>query len=120
MDVFIGMAYYIDLFSPETYFAYSNSERSISGFRERQRGIASSIKPGDKLICYMTKLSRWVGVLEVTSSFFVDDSPIFIHPVDPFIIRFKVIPQVWLLPEQAVPINQDICWKYFVRTGKSL
>lgn len=112
MDVFIGMAYYIDLFSPETYFAYSNSERSISGFRERQRGIASSIKPGDKLICYMTKLSRWVGVLEVTSSFFVDDSPIFIHPVDPFIIRFKVIPQVWLLPEQAVPINQDICWKY--------
>ena len=87
MDVFIGMAYYIDLFSPETYFAYSNSERSISGFRERQRGIASSIKPGDKLICYMTKLSRWVGVLEVTSSFFVDDSPIFIHPVDPYLLE---------------------------------
>ena len=111
-DVYKSMAYYIDLFSPETYFAYSDSDRSISGFRERQKGIASLIKAGDKLICYMTKLSRWVGILEVTSSFFVDDSPIFIRPIDPFIIRFKVIPHVWLLPEQAVPINQDICWKY--------
>lgn len=106
------MAYYIDLFSPETYQAFSNSNQDVSGFRERHKGIASSIKPGDKLICYMTKLSRWVGVLEVTESFFVDDTPIFIRPVDPFMIRFKVSPQVWLSPERAIPINEDICWKY--------
>lgn len=105
------MAYYIDLFSPETYFAYSNSDQRVSGFRERQKGVAAHIKPGDKLICYMTKLSRWVGLLEVSSPFFVDDSPIFIHPIDPFTIRFKVIPHVWLQPEQAIPINHDICWK---------
>ena len=111
MDVFKNMAYYIDLFSPETYFAYSDSDRSVSGFRERQKGIASTIKPGDKLICYMTKLSRWIGILEVTSPFFVDDSPIFIRPVDPFTIRFKVNSNVWLQPEHAIPISNDICWK---------
>jgi len=42
------MAYYIDLFSPETYQAYGNSTRTISGFRERHRGIASHLKSGDK------------------------------------------------------------------------
>lgn len=60
----------------------------------------------------MTKLSRWVGVLEVTDSFFVDDTPIFIQPVDPFKIRFKVNTQVWLAPENSIPISDDICWKH--------
>lgn len=104
------MAYYIDLFSPETYQAFINSNQDVSGFRERHRGIASAVKPGDKLICYMTKLSRWVGVLEVSESFFIDDTPIFIHPIDPFMIRFKVNAHVWLTPENAIPINEDICW----------
>ncbi len=38
------MAYYIDLFSPETYQAFTASERGVSGFRERQRKMAERIK----------------------------------------------------------------------------
>ena len=30
---------------------------------------------------------------------------------DPFIVRFEVNPLVWLSPDQAIPINHDICWK---------
>lgn len=105
------MAYYIDLFSPETYYAFSESDKKVSGFRERQKNLAALLKPGDKLICYMTKLSRWVGVLEVGSAPFIDHTPIFVPSADPFIVRFQVKTQVWLTPEQAIPINQDICWK---------
>jgi hypothetical protein len=61
------MAYYLDLFSPETYEAFGNSSKTISGFRMRQLNAAKGIHPGDKLICYMTKLSRWFGVLEVAT-----------------------------------------------------
>ncbi len=104
------MAYYIDLFSPDTYQAFAKSEQTISGFRNRQEGIASSVKIGDKLICYMTRLSRWVGVLEVTSEFFIDDTPIFIPSNDPFVVRFNVISNCWLSPENSIPINDDICW----------
>lgn len=106
------MAYYIDLFSPDTYETFSKSDRTISGFRERQRGVASDIKPGDKLICYVTKLSRWVGVLEVTSTYFQDDKPIFYPVNDPFIIRFNVKDNVWLQLEHSVPVNADICWDH--------
>ena len=80
------MAYYIDLFSPETYQAFSNSNRDISGFSGRRRGAAVHVKPGDKFICYMTKLSRWVGVLEVSSDCFIDDQPIFVQSNDPFTV----------------------------------
>ena len=91
------MAYYIDLFSPETYRAFCNSNREITGFRDNRRRIATNIKPGDKFICYMTKLSRWVGVLEVSSDCFIDNLPIFMEQDDPFVVRFCVSPKVCLL-----------------------
>ena len=71
------MAYYTDLFSPETYEVFTQSDQSISGFRVRQKNAASQIKPGDKLVCYVTKISRWIGVLKVTSEFFEDSTPLF-------------------------------------------
>lgn len=52
------MAYYIDLFSPETYEIFSKSNQDISGFRLPQEGAACRIRVGDKLICYMTKYCR--------------------------------------------------------------
>lgn len=112
------MAYYINLFSPETYCAFTESDRNVSGFRERHKRVAAAIRPGDKLICYMTRLSRWVGILEVTSDSFRDDTPIFRQP-DPFIVRFRVSPQVWLEPEQAIPIRHDVCWKHLSFTKDS-
>jgi predicted RNA-binding protein len=53
------MAYYLDLYSPDTYETFSATDRTITGFRKRQINIAKKIVPGDKFICYLTKLSRW-------------------------------------------------------------
>ena len=52
------MAYFIDLFSPETYEAFKRSSRDISGFRLRHKNMAERVKPGDTLVCYLTRLSR--------------------------------------------------------------
>ena len=105
------MAYYTDLFSPETYEAFTQSDKSISGFRPRQKNAASKIRPGDKLVCYVTKISRWVGILEVTSEYFESDTPLFYSEDDPFVIRFHVKPLVWLPKEKAVPIREDHVWE---------
>ena len=95
------MAYFLDLFSPETYEAFTRSPRNISGFRSRQRGMAGRVQPGDKLVCYLTKLSRWIGILDVVSGPFEDDSPIFYPESDPFTVRFAVRPEIWLPVERA-------------------
>jgi hypothetical protein len=60
----------------------------------------------------MTKLSRWIGILEVQSECFLDDTPIFTPADDPFVIRFKVKPIVWLPKEKAIPIHDDRVWDH--------
>lgn len=104
------MVYYLNLFSPETYEAFTRSDRTISGFRERQLKVASRIQLGDKFICYMTKLSRWIGVLEITSVAFDERTPLFLAADDPFVVRFKVQPTVWLDKEHTIPIREDEVW----------
>jgi len=62
------MTYFTDLFTVETYEAFLASDRTISGFRSTQTGMAKRLQRGDKLIAYIKGLSRWAGVLEVISA----------------------------------------------------
>ena len=105
------MAYYLNLFSPETYKAFERSNRTVSGFRKRQRHAANRIKPGDIFVCYLTKLSRWIGLLEVSAGPYEDSSPLFYREDDPFVVRFRVNPVVWLPVNKAVPIREDRIWE---------
>lgn len=105
------MAYFIDLFSPETYEAFRGSSRDISGFRLRQKAIAERIHPGDFFVCYMTRLSRWFGLLEVIEGPYIDSKPIFIPENDPFVVRFRVRPLILLDPEKSIPIHDNEIWK---------
>jgi hypothetical protein len=101
------MPYYLNLFSPETYETFSRSSKNISGFRLRQLNAARRVHPSDRFLCYMTKLSRWVGVLEVRSDCFVDETPFYYEEDDPFVVRFQVQPVVWLDKEKSVPIHEE-------------
>jgi hypothetical protein len=104
------MTYFLNLFSPETYEAFSRSDRSVSGFRARHRSVAARVRPGDELLCYMTKLSRWVGVLRVIDGPYEDATPVFYDESDPFVVRFHVTPDAWLPVEKAIPIYDDRIW----------
>lgn len=104
------MAYFIDLFSPETYEAFTRSPRDISGFRLRHKSTAERISAGDLLVCYLTRLSHWFGLLEVVEGPYIDDKPIFVTEKDPFVVRFRVQVRVWLEIEKGIPIHDDAIW----------
>jgi hypothetical protein len=112
------MAYYINLFSPDTHEAFSNTDKTISGFTDRRKKVAAGVMPGDKLICYVTKLSRWAGILEVKDQYFISDQPIYAPVNDPYIVRFKVHPSVWLPLENAIPVIEEICWDHLTSTSQ--
>src|SRR3974390_847883 len=99
------MNYFLDIYSPETHAAFTASDRSLAGFRVRQRNAASRVQQGDLLVCYLTRLSRWVGLLKVVGDPFEDATPRFTEIEDPYVVRFKVVPVVWLPPEQGIPIH---------------
>ncbi len=112
------MTYFIDLFSPETYEAFTRSTQGLSGFRMRHKGMAERIMPGDVFVCYVTKVSRWCGLLEIVEGPFIDNTPIFLQENDPFVVRFKVKPKVWLPIDQSLPIHETSVWNglSFTRT----
>lgn len=106
------MNYFIDLFSPETANAFSNSSQTISGFRISRKTYVENQKigSGDKFICYCTRIQRFIGVLELVSLPFIDNKPIFTESEDPFILRFNVKPLIWLPLEKSIPIHEDTIW----------
>jgi hypothetical protein len=104
------MAYYLDIFSPSTYEAFSKTAKDVTGVSEARASHADKLRPGDKLICYLTKLSRWVGVLEVQGGVYRDETPRFQDTEDPYVIRLKVKPIAWLEKEKAIPIREDDVW----------
>jgi hypothetical protein len=110
------MDYWTNLFTPETYEAFSKSDRTISGFRVSQRAMADRIKPGDRFICYMVRMSRWIGVLEVLEGPFIDNTPIFVPEDDPFVVRFRVDPIVWLPVEQTIPMHESSIFNHLTFT----
>ena len=101
------MAYSLDLFTPYTWTRFQDHGASVSGFRPRQRRTAlERVKPGDLFLCYLVKLSRWCGALEVLGTAYEDHTPILADENDPFPIRFKVKPVVMLDFEQSIPIEE--------------
>ena len=109
------MIYYLDLFTPETWNAFRSDGARISGFRDGLKRSAEKVKPGDIFLCYLVRLSRWCGYLEVASELFIDSKPIFQNP-DPFNCRFKVLPRVILELEKAIPIFEDQIWNHLSLT----
>lgn len=95
--------YWLDLFTGTTWEEFKKNGAKISGFRRRRRRLARKIKPGDYLICYLTGVSRFLGVLEVKSESYEDDTPIWADAV--FSIRFKVELIHELTPATAIPIQ---------------
>ena len=105
------MNYLLDLFTPETWRAFQEKGESVTGFRPRHNRLAiDRVRRGDIFICYLTRLSRWCGVLRVESELYHDDAPIFDDP-DPFTVRFRVRAVVALKPESAIPIRDDKVWR---------
>lgn len=106
------MNYYIDLYSPETAMAFEKSSKNTTGFRLSRKAYVENKKigTGDKLICYVTRLQRFVGVLEIYCGPFQDSKPIFMKENDPFVLRFGVTPVVWLPLEKSIPIHEDFIW----------
>jgi hypothetical protein len=104
------MTFYTNLFSPDTFETFSRSTRDVSGFSRHQLPWAQRVHPGDRFVCYMTKLSRWIGVLDILSDCYIDEGPLFYAENDPYVVRFKVRPLVWLPKEKAVPIHEKRVW----------
>jgi hypothetical protein len=98
----MARTYWIDLFTIETWKEFLDHGGDVSGFSEKRWATVQRMKPGDYLLCYLTRVSRWVGVLEVTGEPFFDEEPIWSSRVFPSRVSVRAI--LTLRPEHGVPV----------------
>ena len=58
-------AYWLDLFTGATWREFLDVGAQVTGFRSTRRTTVRQIKEGDYLLCYLTGVSRFIGMLEV-------------------------------------------------------
>jgi len=94
--------YWLDLFTYQTWTEFLKAGGKVSGFRKSRWKTVQKIKTGDILLCYLTGVGRWIGLLEVTGPPFEDSTPIW--KVDAFPARVPVRIVARLEPATAVPV----------------
>lgn len=96
--------YWLDLFSPTTWQEFLKAGGTVSGFRESRWNSVQQIKPGDYLLCYLTQVSRFIGVLEVTGEPYLDRTRSVWEDED-FPCRVNVVVVAAVSVDAAVPIS---------------
>jgi hypothetical protein len=94
--------YWLDLFTWTTWQEFLAAGGDVSGFSGARWKTVPRLKPGDFLLCYLTGVASFIGILEVVSLPYRDESPIWKDAVFPCRVKVKVV--LALTPETAVPI----------------
>ena len=99
----MARGYWSDVFTGKTWEEFLENGAGVTGFRESSGNISKRIHPGDYLICYLTGLSRFVGVLEVLSDSYFEETPIWEDQIFPVRFEVKIVYEV--NAKTAVPIH---------------
>jgi hypothetical protein len=97
-------SYWPDLFTAVTWQEFLDAGGNVSGFRDSRWNTLQKVKVGDYFLCYLTGVSRWIGLLEVTSAPFQDTSPIWKDESFPCRVNVKVLAE--LTPETGIPVKE--------------
>ena len=98
----MARTYWLHLSTHETWREFQDHGNDVAGFRQGRWTIVKRMKPGDYLVCYLTRVSRWIGVLEIVGEPFFDEEPIWSSEVYPSRVRVRVV--LALAPEHGVPV----------------
>lgn len=97
------MTYWLDLFTGVTWEEFRKAGSKVTGFRKNRWKMVQRIKAGDMFLCYLTGVSRFVGLLEVTGKAFRDDTRIWADQTFP--CRVPVKPLMEFDPEYGISVH---------------
>lgn len=95
--------YWLNLFSPRTWQQFLDAGATVTGFRTHRWKQVQRIAVGDFMLCYLTQVSRFVGVLEVVSAPYQDDTKLIWD--DDFPCRVKVRLIIQLPLDASLPVT---------------
>ena len=96
-------SYFLGLFTVESWREFKRHGGQVMGFNEKKSKTVARLQPGDRILCYLSKVSVFVGVMEVTGSAYLDSTPIWSDGVFPVRLPVRIVTELPLV--LAVPIH---------------
>lgn len=94
-----GFNAYIVVGGPENFERTRALGFTMHGLKSTRRKMAAGIRPGDRLVFYLTGIKRFGGAARVTSAMFEDHTPVWSSPKKPgedYPYRVRIEPDVVL------------------------
>ncbi len=103
--------YWILVGSPENFETTRANGFRVQGFKSRHRKKVETMRPGDRLIYYLTGVQGFAAIARVTSTMFEDHTPIWISrnpkkAAEDYPWRVEIEPELVLPPGQSVPAEE--------------
>lgn len=95
--------YFLGLFTARSWTEFKANGAQVMGFTEKKVTAAARLLPGDRLLCYLTKRSTFVAILEVTGPSYQDSKPIWTDGLFPVRLPVKVVSE--LSPLAGLPVH---------------
>jgi hypothetical protein len=90
--------------SPDNFAATRERGFTLIGMKERRRGMAEQIEPGDRIVFYLTQVARFAGSVTVTGPMFEDREKVWPgKPGNPD-------PYPWRFPTEAEVVLDEPDW----------
>jgi hypothetical protein len=101
----MSATYWLLVGTPENYEKSAALGWSVTGVKSRHRKKAERMRPGDKIILYLTRLKAFGSILTITSTFTEDETPIWLSekPGELYPYRVRTEPDIILSTGEALP-----------------
>jgi predicted RNA-binding protein len=103
------MTYWISVGSEANFRIAEARGWDMFAFKSTRRAEVARMKPGDRIVFYLTKIMKFGGITEVTSEYFEDHERVFGSPKKPkedYPFRVRVRPVIVLAPEQYIDVRE--------------
>lgn len=99
------MNYWMLVGTRENYEIMSKDGFKICAMKSKRKNYALQVKPGDKVVFYLTKIQAFAGAAEFVSTYIEDHSPLFVSEKkgEDYPWRFKIKPILMLDQNDAIP-----------------
>jgi hypothetical protein len=94
---------FLGVFTVESWREFLRNGGQVMGFNAKKAGIASRLLPGDRILCYLSKVSAFAGWMEVTGPSYVDTKPLWSDGLYPIRLPVRVVEELAL--SNSVPIK---------------
>ncbi len=94
---------YLGVFSVESWREFKRHGGLVMGFNEKKVGMVGRMAVGDRILCYLSKVSAFVGWMEVTGKAYRDETPLWTDGLYPVRLPVRIRKEVPL--SNAVPIK---------------